>query len=61
MFLNVIYLYFEVAPSACDGSGTVPATTAPPKPTPPPESSTCDVSELFGPISGNYVMTVNSK
>ena len=59
--LTLFLLYFEVAPSACDGSGTIPVTSAPPKPTPAPASSTCDVSQLFGPINGSYVVTVNSK
>jgi len=51
----------DLAPTACDGSGTIPATPAPTPAPPPPASSTCDVSKLFGTssINGNYIMTIN--
>ena len=55
-------LHFSVAPTACDGSGTTPVTAAPPATTPAPASSTCDVSDMFGPYlnGGVYRFSLTS-
>merc|ERR1712008_402522 len=50
-----------LAPSACDGSGTTPVTAAPPAPTPAPASSTCDISDMFGPfVNGAGTLALQS-
>jgi len=47
----------ELASTACDGSGTVPPTTAPTPPPPPPAKATCDLSQIFGnQINGNIML-----
>ena len=55
-------LHFSVAPTACDGSGTTPVTAAPPATTAAPASSTCDISDMFGPNvnGGVYRFTLTS-
>lgn len=50
----------DLAPTACDGSGTVPATPAPTPAPPPPAAATCDLSQLFSqPLNGNIMLTFN--
>merc|ERR1712241_276847 len=50
----------DLAPTACDGSGTVPATVAPVPPPPPPAKATCNLSQLFSqPLNGNIMLTFN--
>jgi len=53
----------ELAPTACDGSGTTPVTAAPPATTAAPASSTCDISDMFGPnVNGGvyfFSLTIN--
>jgi len=53
----------DPAPTACDGSGTIPATPAPTAAPPPPETSTCDMTGIFGwsgVNAGNIILTVYS-
>merc|ERR1712038_1212110 len=54
----------ELAPTACDGSGTVPVTVAPATTTttPAPPSATCDITNLGLPpfFTGNINLTFNN-
>ena len=47
-------LYFSAAPTACDGSGTIPTTAAPAPATTTvaPALATCDMSPMFGGFTG---------
>jgi len=53
----------ELAPTACDGSGTVPVTVAPATTTttPAPPSATCDINNFFGlsGINNNITLTIS--